>query len=171
MYKFRIIGALLILGASGCFPEKSYSPHKEKKAFVYPVRQDAPEPVYNRLTYVLPPSPLPSYEGPGRVGEPMVPVVHLEFKNAKLEEIASALAMSARYRAYTSGLIANRRVSFNALGTIDELAHEISNKVGINVMVDHVNKEVRFLAKRGAVTPSFPKEVLKEQSDEHKSNN
>ncbi|MCB0360243.1 MAG: hypothetical protein KDD44_11425, partial [Bdellovibrionales bacterium] len=94
------------------------------------------------------------------------PILHLEMQNARLEEIANSLADSVHYRSYVASGIADRLVSIKLLGTVDELALEIERRQQIKVVVDHENREIRFLADK--VLPSFyQKEVIE---NEHKSN-
>jgi hypothetical protein len=75
-------------------------------------------------------------------------------KKATLEETAKILASMARYSSYTSPSLAKQKFSFESLGTIDELARIIGDKAGIKVVVDHDNKEVRFLV-RTAYEPTL----------------
>jgi hypothetical protein len=76
-------------------------------------------------------------------------VFHLALKNATLEETARVLAATSRYSSYTAPSIASEKISVDNLGTIDELAQIIGSKAHVQVVVDHQNKEVRFLAARG----------------------
>jgi len=59
------------------------------------------------------------------------------------------LAAISRYSSYTAPSIALEKISVDNLGTIDELAQIIGSKAHVQVIVDHPNKEVRFLATRG----------------------
>jgi hypothetical protein len=52
----------------------------------------------------------------------------------------------ARYSSYTAPSIAKNKISVKNLGTIDELARIIEGTAKVKVVVDHVNREVRFLA-------------------------
>jgi hypothetical protein len=70
----------------------------------------------------------------------------LSLKNATLEETARVLAATARYSSYTAPSIAKNKISVTNLGTIDELARIIESKARVQVVVDHENREVRFLA-------------------------
>ena len=148
-----ICAVLLCLILTGCWPMgKSWEPGDKKKVYGAAHQQLAPQPVYNRLRnvelpYVMPPQNVET------AGEKYFPVVHLELKNARLEEAAAALADLARYHSYCSGSIADRRISVNTLGTLDELAAEIETKSKIKVVVDHDNRAIRFLA--GSVAPAF----------------
>jgi hypothetical protein len=71
----------------------------------------------------------------------------LTIKNGTLEETARVLGAMARYSSYTTPSLATRKASFQNLGTIDELAEIIEDKERIKVVVDHENKEVRFLVR------------------------
>jgi len=99
------------------------------------------------------PDVLPQRELPGgdarvgpNVGPAIRPVFHFAIKDATLEETARVLAALARYSSFTAPSIAKRQFSSENLGTIDELAQIIGRKAQIEVIVDHENKEVRFLA-------------------------
>jgi hypothetical protein len=72
-------------------------------------------------------------------------VFELSVQNATLEETARVLAATARYSSYTAPSIASEKISVKNLGTIDELARTIESKAQVQVVVDHENKEVRFL--------------------------
>jgi hypothetical protein len=73
-------------------------------------------------------------------------VFQLSLKNTTLEETARVLAATARYSSYTAPSIAKEKISVTNLGTIDELARIIESKARVQVVVDHENREVRFLA-------------------------
>jgi hypothetical protein len=73
-------------------------------------------------------------------------VFQLSLKDATLEETARVLAATARYSSYTAPSIAEQKISIRNIGTIDELGRIIENKAQVQVVVDHENKEVRFLA-------------------------
>jgi hypothetical protein len=81
-------------------------------------------------------------------------VYELTLKNATLEQTCKVLASMARYSSYTSPSLARESFSFQNLGTIDELAQIIEEKAQIKVVVDHENKEVRFLV-RTALEPTL----------------
>jgi len=109
--------------------------------------------VYARTRWVRPPDNLPMRDRPGAAEEPAVQVAprirsvfHLSLKNSTLEETARVLAATSRYSSYTAPSIASEKISVDNLGTIDELARIIESKAHIQVVVDHQNKEVRFLA-------------------------
>jgi hypothetical protein len=103
---------------------------------------------------VHPPEVTPQRELPGdelRAGGPesgpaLRPVFQLSLRNATLQETSKVLAGMARYSSYTAPSLAQRRFSIENLGTIDELGRIIGSKAGIQVVIDHENKEVRFLA-------------------------
>jgi hypothetical protein len=56
------------------------------------------------------------------------------------------LAATARYSSFTSPSIAADKISVKNIGTIDELARIIESKARVQVVVDHENRDVRFLA-------------------------
>lgn len=147
--------SILSLSLAGCAGVKEYEPNEKGKRtlFMPVVRSEAPEPVYARTRWVRPPDNLPTRDRPGAVEEPSLQtaprlrsVFHLSLKNSTLEETARVLAATSRYSSYTAPSIAAEKVSVDNLGTIDELARIIESKAHIQVVVDHQNKEVRFLA-------------------------
>lgn len=156
--------ALMVFSLSACVTgPKPYEPDsKEHRTLFMPVYRTAgPEPVYARTRWVHPPEVLPERESSSSAtrssyeGTPTIqPVYRLSMKKATLEETAKILASMARYSSYTSPSLAKQKFSFESLGTIDELARIIGDKAGIKVVVDHENKEVRFLV-RTAYEPTL----------------
>ncbi len=150
-----LVSALLITSTlSGCGLPKDYQPTDSTKRTIFmpAVRTSGPEPVYSRTRWVLPPETLPSREeganlaARGESGESLRPVFQLKLKDTTLEESARVLAAMARYSSYTAPSISKIKISAQNLGTIDELARIIESKAKVNVVVDHANREVRFLA-------------------------
>jgi hypothetical protein len=107
--------------------------------------------VYARTRWVRPPELLPQRDTTGKVDSQLreTPtlrtVFELSLQNTTLEETARILAATARYSSYTAPSIASEKISVKNLGTIDELARTIESKAQVQVVVDHENKEVRFL--------------------------
>ena len=116
-------------------------------------RQLAPEGTYGRLRWVHLPQVTPAdrivrepqYDGRKQI----LPIVEYKVNGVTLEEAADILAGATRYRAYCSSSIAKKLLTLHMLGTVDEIAEEISAKSGILVQVDHQNTSVRFLAGTG----------------------
>jgi hypothetical protein len=117
-------------------------------------RQLPPEPVYGRLRWVRPPEVMPRRGIPTTAAGLMLPVVHLQVDKAGVCEAAQIVGATVRYRTYCSSLIADKRVTLNMLGTLDELVGAISEESGAKIVVDHTNKEIRFVAGR-YVEPRF----------------
>jgi len=150
-----LVGVIALLSGCPAGP-KDYEPYStsNRTIFMPSFRSAAPEPAYARTRWAHVPEVLPQREMPGddkREGGPdtgpaLRPVFQLTLKNASLEETARVLAALARYSSYTSPSIALNTFSIENLGTIDELGQTIGEKAGIQVVVDHDNKEVRFLA-------------------------
>ena len=160
----RSLLILTILGSSmvvGCGGVKDYQPiPKEDGLYMPSVRTVGAEPVYARTRWVRPPEVLPQRESYQAAeaslrGSPSLrPVFELSLKNTSLEETARVLAATARYSSYTAPSIAHEKISITNLGTIDELARIIESKARVQVVVDHENREVRFLAAQ-AEQPRF----------------
>ena len=154
-----VLAIIVVSAASGCASGfKPYQPidHTKRTIFMPSVRAVGPEPVYARTRWVYASEALPNREREADVesvslrGSPRLRAVfHLSLKNSTLEETARVLAATARYSSYTAPSIASEKISVDNLGTIDELAQIISSKAHVEVIVDHQNKEVRFLAARG----------------------
>jgi len=152
---FGLATALSLVFMSGCGAAAHQIPQKAPKSYIVADRQLAPEPVYSRLRYAQPPEMLPARDIRRASSAPAImPVFHLEVNNVTLEELTKLLAESARYQAYCSGLVADKRVSINSLGTLDELAKELSASADVHVIVDHENRFVRVLAGK-FIAPDF----------------
>jgi hypothetical protein len=147
--KICLMAALAAVIAA-CAPKMPEWQPEDKSSQVFSVatRQLPPPPVYNRIRWVMPPEPLPVSGLPASNAPALRPIMHLELTNATLEETSKILAESARYRSYCSGLIADQRITINKLGTLDELAQAIAEQAGIQVVLDHHSREVRFFAGR-----------------------
>lgn len=150
---------VLLVAVSACSSE---APPKPKTYYPPSVKKYAPEPVYNRLRNVYLPSPLParsSGEETMAKGENsglraqldrkmgLDPILAFDFKNSTLEEIAKKISNSIGYQYYCSSLLAKRRVSISLKGTADEIAQDLAKREKIVTVVDHSNKEVRFIAR------------------------
>jgi len=155
---------LILLGGCTAAPR---APQEVPRSYIIADRQLAPEPVYNRLRYVQPPEMLASRSVRKSSAPSIMPVFHLEVNNITLEELTRLLAESARYDAYCSGLVADQIVSMNTLGTLDELAKELSISADVHVVVDHENRFVRVLAGK-FIAPDFFEERF---NNEHRSFN
>jgi hypothetical protein len=155
-YKHLIMLAVII-AASGCSTHDM--PTSERKLFGISVRRNEPQPVYKRTRLAYLPAPLPVARSL-RTSPPLIlPVMHFELADASLEEAAKLLGDTSRYSSYCASTIADKRISLTALGTIDELAQAIAKIAKIETVVDHHNREIRFLAgetiEEGAVKPEL----------------
>jgi hypothetical protein len=155
------LALLLSLSAVGCV--KGVKPYEGKSKntrtiFLPSNRSEGEAPVYARTRWVHPPEVLPARsvtEDTSRSDIPTIqPVFQLSMKNATLEQTAHSLASMARYSSYVSPSLASLKFSFENLGTIDELGAIIEEKALIKVIIDHQNKEVRFLM-RSAAEPTL----------------
>ena len=155
----QILAALTAVGlGSGCYympREVGQAPHG-RTMYYYPMRQLAPEPVYNRLRTGYLPQPLPSRKANPSDAALILPVFQFEVNDITLHEASQILANTARYHSYCAPSVAQQHISLATIGTIDELAAEIGRQAGISVIVDHNNREVRFVASNAAVEPQLP---------------
>jgi hypothetical protein len=158
-----LLVALMMCGVSaGCSTSvvKPYEPtsNTSRTLFLPSYRVAGPEPVYARTRWAHPPEVLPAREGgdtSSSYNTPSLrPVYEISLTNATLEQTCKVLAQMARYSSYTSPSLAKEKFSLKNLGTIDELARTIEEKAQIKVVVDHENKEVRFLV-RTALEPTL----------------
>jgi hypothetical protein len=138
-----LVGVVLL---SGCTTRKVGDQKKKPVVFDVATRQLPPQPVYNRLTWVRPPEVLPDAEVPASEGL-IRPVFHLSLKKVSVEEATASLASSMRYSSYVASTLASKKISIEALGTVDELAQALSYEVDADVVVDHEGREIRVLAR------------------------
>lgn len=139
--------------------------------FVHSTRQNAPEPVYNRERLVYLPEVLPSGAGvetENRVR--ILPAFKLAAKKKSLEHVALELANASGYHSYCASTVADRKVSLSATGTLDQLGQQIADDTGVDVVIDHERKELRFLARELPAPQFFPGEVLTQGSQDGLSN-
>ena len=151
---FMAVSGFCLVSIGGCAATtKPYQPtsSKERTVFMPSLRTVAPEPIYARTRWVRAPQVLPQRDVPS-LGNPELrdsptlrPVFEINIKDATLEETARILSATARYSSYTAPSIANNKISLKNLGTIDELGRIIESKAQVQVIIDHENKEVRFL--------------------------
>ena len=148
--------SVLVIGIlAGCSSSKPQSQVKKtSKAFSVANRQLAPEPVYNRTRWVQLPEVLPatgantlkSNKRRADLEQPMMfSVINFELENGTLKEAAQMLAASSRYQAFCDPSFANKSINIKMLGTIHEIANKISEASGVDVLIDHTNREVRFV--------------------------
>lgn len=137
--------ACSLLAIVGC--SAKVSPDSERKVFGVSVRKWEPQPVYKRTRLVHLPAPIPVAQNLKSSAPLMLPVIHFELTDSTLEEAAKLLGGTARYASYCASSIADQRITLTALGTVDELARKIGKIAKIQTVVDHHNREVRFLAK------------------------
>lgn len=161
-----------VIFALGCAPSApEWAPTRKSHTFQAVSRQVPPPMMYNRVRWVNPPDVIPVANA--KISSKVIaPVMQLDLKATTLKEAADSMAKSVRYQSYCSSKISGRRITMNSLGTIDELAQAVSDKAGINVVVDHYGREIRFLAKSEGVQSGVAPKLFEEKvlSDEHKSN-
>lgn len=140
-----LTAATLVLTLAGCSSRPGITNSERGHAYRVSFRQLPPEPVYNRVSFSQLPEVMPSRDLPNSDAGVISPMVHLDLKNSTLEEASSVLAAVSRYTSYCASSIAKQRISMNTLGTVDELADQISKEANIKVVVDHDARQVRFL--------------------------
>lgn len=125
----------------GCGPsEKEYIP-------LPPVEQQfAPEPVYHTTFISRPPRPVPHLKDELHPDIEFKAEVSVTAHNEYLEKVVKDIASQTGYRPYVSGLIAKRRVSIDAAGSLDAVSKQLADSAKASVSVDHLAREVRFMA-------------------------
>ena len=151
----KAIAIIATLGLSGCGAgTPSWKPTQARKYYPAQMRQTAPEPVYNRLRTTHLPEPLPSRNLPGDAEVVYQPTVHFDLKNGTLAEASEMLAKTVNYGSYTSPLIADRRVTINSVGDLEEISKQLEIQANVQVLIDHDQRVVRVMPIAG-VTPKF----------------
>lgn len=146
----RLVTVLALLTSAtvtiGCTrSEPPFQPIQMREAFYFPARQLAPEVTYNRIREVRPPEPFPNRGLPREAGPRLNPVIHLSLQKVRLDQAAKLIADAARYSSFCSSSIADREVTINVLGTLDELADAVERRAGVEVIIDHGAEQVRIL--------------------------
>ena len=142
-----VVFVLSFVGAVGC----SSSPKASKQRIVrhdwfYPTRQQAPEELYSRVREVRPPEPVPEPPRDTNRAPRFMPVMQFNVSQKSLGGVAQLLADSYRYGYYCSPIVADRKISLRAIGTLDELAAQVAELGQVKVTVDHENRELRILS-------------------------
>jgi hypothetical protein len=158
----RLLTALLcssfVFFLSGCAAHEEPKFKKPKDTEVHPIatRQLPLPPTYNPVRWVRPPEVLPSRANPNQPKPvpKVAQIMHFTVKDTTLKETSEILANAMGYRSYCSSLIADRTITLDMLGTLQEVATEIEKNFRIRVVLDHDNKSVRFLA-NNPVVPQF----------------
>ncbi|GEM_PF-6108403 len=133
----RILAIALVL--VGCSSKKEYKP-------LPPVAFQKPaEPEYVTVREGRPPYPVPNSEK-ARLGMIDQVILNIESKNKYLEEAATDLGIQSGYRVYVAATVSKRRVNVIKSGTIDDLAVELAKAGKCKVSVDHLAREIRFVA-------------------------
>lgn len=123
----------------GCSSKKEYKP-------LPPVSSQKPaERDYVTLREGRPPYPVPHSER-ARLGMIEQVILNIESKNKYLEDAATDLGSQSGYRVYVAATVSKRRVNVIKSGTIDDLAVELARAGKCKVSVDHLGREIRFVA-------------------------
>ena len=141
-----LVAVIASLACACASSVQTESEKEQREIYSIATRQLPPEPVYNPVRWVRPPQVNPDRDIDAKNAPIILPVIHFKVENASLKEAAIVLAGTSRYRSYCASSIAKRKVTMELLGTIEELAQEISIREGIKVVVDHDSEMIRFLA-------------------------
>lgn len=125
----------------GCGPsKKEYIP-------LPPVEQQfAAEPIYHTRFIARPPRPVPHIKEEIKPEMQFESSVSVSARNEFLEKVVKEIASQSGYRPYVSGIIAKRRVSIDASGSLDSVSKQLAESAKASVSVDHLARELRFMA-------------------------
>jgi hypothetical protein len=143
IYHLLTIG-LIALIVVGCSSDGKLDPDRTLEVYNVSFRQTAPQPTYKRTTWVLSPENIPAPEAPFSSGPAIFPVYTLNIKNSSIRELMQLLSETSRYASFCEGKQCNSRISINAVGTVEELAQEITKRSNVNLIVDHDAHEIRI---------------------------
>jgi hypothetical protein len=150
IYSCKLILSSIIIGVSnGCYAAHPVAVEPERDVFMFSVRQLPLPPVYNQLKNVRPPGPIPVLASDSISSIHFEPQFTLHTKNISYEEITKRVARLVGFSSYCSSFIARKKTSMHASGSIDDIASEISKVTGAKMVVDHDNREIRFLMREG----------------------
>lgn len=143
----QIVLALMLLSTiCGCSKhEPKWNPEEGTPIYSVAFRKLPPDPVYNRVRFGYPPETMPVRAAPEVRSNEIMPVIHLQVKNESLENTALILASSMRYRSYVASKVADKPVTLDRLGTLDELAEVLARRMNVRVWVDHGGRTMRIL--------------------------
>lgn len=145
MFKLLLVSLLILMSACSSSDLKPYATEKHFELYGMATRQLPPDPVYNRLRWVYPPDTYPDSTEVPTSSSYIMPVFHMHVENSPLDETVKILAATLRYTSFCSSKVAAQRITINKLGTAEELAAEISRQANVNVIIDHQNKDIRFM--------------------------
>lgn len=141
-----LLSSIALASLASC----SSTPEVNPKAESYRISttRNAPDEIYYRIRTARPPEVTP---GPSAIVAPRIePIFELALENDSLCVGALALAHASRYESYCASGVGARKITLHRLGTVDELAEAIAKEGQIKVVVDHENREIRFLANQGS---------------------
>lgn len=140
---------LLLSVLAACGPtQKQWEVPKERKYYSAASRRLPPPEGYNRLKWVHLPEVLPvtESEAVAATAPQMMPLIHYSVRDLSLEEASRVLAASARYTSYAASNVAGRKVTLNAIGSIEEVAERLAMLSQTRIVVDHENRQLRVLS-------------------------
>ncbi len=151
-YMRRICIAILVLQFAAC--SSSSEPVVRTEYYPTAFRQNAPEPVYSRLTWSHLPQPV--QKKAANDAPYLMPKLAFELPNSNLEETLQALAQTIGYRWSYPSELGDRRVSVKRVGTVEEILSEIGRQAGVETELDHEQRLVRAFDR--SMAPRLPGE-------------
>ena len=131
--------ALVCVGCSESSSDEDYVP-------LPPVNQQfALEPPYHTSFVGRPPHPVPYLKEGLKPEIEFKSEVSVNAHNEFLETVVKDLAKQVGFRPYVAAMIAKRRVSLTASGSLDDVSKQLANSAKASVSVDHLAHELRFM--------------------------
>lgn len=137
--------SIVVATLSGC--HRGTPDPREAEAYSIATSQLPVELSGNRLREGRPPAPIVSANSaePRLGAVPLImPVMQFSLGPTNLGRAAHVLAKSVGYRAFVASAVEGRRVSLKTVATMEEAAHQLAEKAGATVVIDHENEVIRF---------------------------
>lgn len=138
-----LVGMIISSAIFGC------SSSDEGKKIIPPATRQAPdEPVYGTTFLSRPPHPVPESQ---EVIRPKSIVasgeeISISATNKYVEDIVKEISEKSGYRPYVSAFIAKKRISITSSDDLEGTCAKVANEAKASVSVDHIAKEIRFMA-------------------------
>lgn len=141
---------ILILSLSACTPT---TPQSKEYYSVATDKTASPE-VYYPARWVRSPSPIVKKNTVIKSNIKIIPTFHYKLGKSNLCEIATAISASLKYSSYCISTLEEKILDFDLIATPYEAKDYIEENTGIYIVIDNLNKEIRFLSGKNLV-PKF----------------
>lgn len=143
LYTFILLVSLPLI--TGCAFLGYYEKGTPKEKIVFKVADTthAMQPIYGTHRTVLPPYVNPSRDLPESDAK-FYPRYRIKPQaGSTVEQATETLAATMGYRYYCSSLVAERKISLDKTGTIQQLIEELESKGHVRVVIDEELKDIR----------------------------